>query len=595
MGKKILFAVMALLVMATGKIWAEGETTEQTPTPYAVLCQNGTDDQNKPTYSMYFVYTTATVNTGGSGEITVGSGSNEKTLTYTKAWEIPPSGEISIMVDIWTKNPDGITQVVFEESFKDVKVTNCSNWFDGLKNLTEIIGIENLNTSKVTDMAWMFNGCEKLTSLDLSSFNTSGAAKTASMFRNCSSLGQITFGNNFKTSNTGSMFKGCSSLTSLVLSSFVTSQVTDMSDMFNGCSKLESLDLSSFNTSNVTNMESMFSDCGSLTKLNLSSFNTSMVTKMRNMFNGCSKLNYLTLGCFDMTREESVKGKNDMFDNSNITIRGNNVLVFVTSDTQKGVWEGFTGVNLMVKNGADKYVSDGTVDITLDNDEDTPVIFPHDFIANKVTFKRTFTAGKPHTVCLPFAITNTAAYGTFYELSGYDNGKVKFKKVDKTNGNTPYLFIPNTDGITTINVTGNVDISSTTGGGNAIADDYNTRFRGVYEKFTFTDEFLADNSDYNYYGWTKAGDFKKAGKGASVAPCRAYIKLAKGGAGIGSAPARLSVEFDDGETTGIDTIGTAKSGADGGANAPMYNLQGQRVGSGYKGVVIKNGKKMIVR
>ena len=124
-------------------------------------------------------------------------------------------------------------------------------------------------------------------------------------------------------------------------------------------------------------------------------------------------------------------------------------------------------------------------------------------------------------------------------------------------------------------------------------------FIGVYEKLTFTDKFLADNSDYNFYGWTSNTDgngyFRKAGAGASVAACRAYIKLAKGGAGIGSAPARLSVEFDDGETTGIDTIGTAKSGADGGADAPMYNLQGQRVGSGYKGVVIKNGKKMIVR
>lgn len=52
------------------------------------------------------------------------------------------------------------------------------------------------------------------------------------------------------------------------------------------------------------------------------------------------------------------------------------------------------------------------------------------------------------------------------------------------------------------------------------------------------------------------------------------------------------MEFDDGETTGISS---AVSGADGGADAPMYNLQGQRVSGGYKGVVIKNGKKMIVR
>lgn len=525
MGKKILFAVMALLVMATGKIWAQ-DTAEKTP--YAVLCSNGTDDN---TYTMYFVYTSEAVTTGDTGgnidfRFQVSDGSYSENITYTKAWEV----KLNADSPDWQSDTNGlttdekakITKVMFEDTFKDVKVTSCNKWFSDFTGLTRIVDIKYLDTS----------------------------------------------------------------------------EVENMSSMFNSCNKLESLDLSSFNTSNVTNMESMFSDCGSLTKLNLSSFNTSMVTKMRNMFNGCSKLNYLTLGCFDMTQEKSVNNKNDMFDNSNITIRGNNVLVFVKSDAQKGVWEGFTGVNLMVKkNGEDKYVSNGTVEITLDNDKDTPVIFPYNFTANSVTFTRTFTAGKPHTVCLPFAIKNTAAYGTFYELSGYDNGKVKFKKVDKTNGNTPYLFIPNTDGITTINVTGNVDISSTRGGGNAIADDNNTRFRGVYEKFTFTEEYL--NSSYDNYGWTSNTDgngyFRKAGAGASVAPCRAYIRLAKGGAGIGSAPARLSVEFDDGETTGIDTIGTAVSGANGGADAPMYNLQGQRVSGGYKGVVIKNGKKMIVK
>lgn len=45
-------------------------------------------------------------------------------------------------------------------------------------------------------------------------------------------------------------------------------------------------------------------------------------------------------------------------------------------------------------------------------------------------------------------------------------------------------------------------------------------------------------------------------------------------------------------TTGITAI-TPDKAAD--ENAPMYNLAGQRVGKGYKGVVIKNGKKYIVK
>jgi len=44
-----------------------------------------------------------------------------------------------------------------------------------------------------------------------------------------------------------------------------------------------------------------------------------------------------------------------------------------------------------------------------------------------------------------------------------------------------------------------------------------------------------------------------------------------------------------GTTTGINTIGTAKTAADG----KIFNLAGQQVSKSYKGIVIKNGQKMI--
>jgi len=647
MGKKILFAVMALLVMATGKIWAEGETA------YAVLCPN----EGGTTYSMHFVYTTATEKTVEGGEkektvdVTINGTTTSIKLTATNHWEITDDWSCgwqapatSLEFSMFSK----ITRVVFEDSFKAVKVKKCNNWFEGFTSLAEIVGIENLNTSAVTYMNRMFEGCKALTSLDLSKFDTSSVTDMSYMFRKCSGLKSLVL-SSFDTSQVTDMmymFYGCSGLTTLDLSSFNTLKVTDMSYMFNGCSSLKSLnlssfntskvgnmakmfwecssltslDLSSFNTSKVTDMNRMFCDCGSLTSLvlssfntsavtnmecmfygckaltslNLRSFNTSKVTNMMSMFNGCKNLSNLTLGSFDMT---SVTSMYNMFYNcNNITIDGN-ALVFVTSDAQKNIWEGITGVNLMVKkDGTYKYEGDGTVDITLDNNEDTPVIFPYNFTANNVTFTRTFTKGKPHTICLPFAITNTADYGTFYKLSSYDkdNRRVKFTKVEgATVENTPYLFIPdkNKAGVTEIKVTGGVDISSTadeTYTSNASNDSY-TRFCGVYRKKTFTEQDLG--GWYDYYGWTAEGDFRKAGAGASVAPCRAYIMLKKEATGS-SAPARLSVEFDDGETTGIST---AVSTANGGADAPMYNLQGQRVSGGYKGVVIKNGKKMIVK
>jgi len=52
----------------------------------------------------------------------------------------------------------------------------------------------------------------------------------------------------------------------------------------------------------------------------------------------------------------------------------------------------------------------------------------------------------------------------------------------------------------------------------------------------------------------------------------------------------LVVSFS-GKTTAIDAIRTADTTADG----QRYNLAGQRVGEGYKGLVIKNGKKYVVK
>lgn len=574
MGKKILFAVMALLVMATGKIWAEGETAEKAA--YAVLYQN----TEKGIGSLHFMYTNEDVTkTSRTAEIK-NSGSSDATTTitlaYTKAWEIDPA---SIYAPEWNRATEKakITEVVFEDSFKDVQVKSCENWFFNFTKLKIIEGIKNLDTSQVQSMNSMFKDCSSLTELDLRSFDTSSTINTGSMFDGCSNLGKIIFGKNFKTSTTENMFSNCSKLTSLDLSGFDTSQRTEkkgnMTNMFSNCSSLTSLDLRSFNTSNVTNMNQMFSDCGNLSNLTLGSFDMTSVTSMYNMFYNCN----------------------------NITIDGN-ALVFVTSEEQKKIWENFSEVKLVVKgSNGDTYKYNGDVEINYSDNKETPLIISQAFTANSVTFTRTFAAGKPHTVCLPFAITSTAGYGTFYKLSSYDNGKVRFTKVDATVANKPYLFIPdkNKADVMKIQVTGSVDISSTTEYETYTSNagtDYSTRFNGVYRKKTFTEQ---DLNNYDIYGWTSNTDgngyFRKAGAGASVAPCRAYIRLAKGGAGIGSAPARLSVEFDDGETTGIDTIGTAVSGADGGADAPMYNLQGQRVSGSYKGVVIKNGRKMIVK
>ena len=120
--------------------------------------------------------------------------------------------------------------------------------------------------------AAMFYNCDKLTSLDLSNFDTS------------------------KVTNMNSMFYGCSSLTSLDVSNFDTSKVTSMYEMFYNCSSLTSLDVSKWNTSKVTTMNSMFYGCSSLTSLDVSKWNTSNVTTMSRMFYNCSELTTIRVG-----------------------------------------------------------------------------------------------------------------------------------------------------------------------------------------------------------------------------------------------------------------------------------------------------------
>ena len=76
--------------------------------------------------------------------------------------------------------------------------------------------------------------------------------------------------------------------------------------------------------------------------------------------------------------------------------------------------------------------------------------------------------------------------------------------------------------------------------------------------------------------------FKKY-TGATLVANKAYIEL-----GAGTAAAALSIEWDGG-TTGIG--GIEESVVD--DNVPVYNLNGQRVDMNTKGIIIKNGKKII--
>ena len=208
------------------------------------------------------------------------------------------------------QNFNKAVSINFNNSFNTSKVTNMSGYqggmFYGCSSLLEL-DVTSFNTENVTAMGsytgGMFSGCSKLTELDVSSFNTSKVTDMTGMFSYCVKLEELDL-SNFDTRNVtlmggvyGGMFYGCSSVTNITFGeNFKTDKVTNMWTMFDGCKLLVSLDVSNFNTENVSNMAYMFNDCSALTTLDVTSFNTSKVNNMNNMFCNCKALVNLTFG-----------------------------------------------------------------------------------------------------------------------------------------------------------------------------------------------------------------------------------------------------------------------------------------------------------
>lgn len=195
-----------------------------------------------------------------------------------------------------------IKTVVFDESFKDARPTDCRGWFWWFEALTTIEHLDYLNTSEVDDMLLMFSSCTSLETLDLSSFNTEKVTTMATMFEKSKNLRSIKLPKGFigsSVTNLKATFSGCESLTELDLSGSNSENVKDMSEMFYGCKALSKLALTDFKTGQVTTMENMFLNCSTLETLNVSSFNTENVTNMIGMFNNCSSLRSLDLPGFN--------------------------------------------------------------------------------------------------------------------------------------------------------------------------------------------------------------------------------------------------------------------------------------------------------
>lgn len=337
------------------------------------------------------------------------------TIYYDDNWQkgdftiysyIPPTWRY----DIDFKELAKIKTVVFDPSFKDARLTDCSWWFSGFRGLTTITHLEYLNTSQVTNMQCMFQNCESLEALDLSTFNTENVTSMYGMFQSCTSLKSLNLSsfNTSKVKQMGYMFKNCESLTALDLSRFNTENVKDYEDMFHSCKSLTALDLSSFNSKEILNTSCMFTGCIALKTLDLSSFDTSKTTDMPSMFSECSALE--TIYASSAFTTDNVT--NDFFMFSNCT-KLKNFDLSNSGKTHAHIGEGgyFTVAPAWVRFDAatgtltfqcSSAKTDADTDYFLNEARDTPGWQTKSADIKTVVFKRNFRDARPTTCSLWF-------------------------------------------------------------------------------------------------------------------------------------------------------------------------------------------------
>lgn len=203
---------------------------------------------------------------------------------------------------------------------------------------------------------------------------------------------------------------------------------------------------------------------------------------------------------------------------------------------------------------------------------------------SNVSYDRNFTMNQPCTVCLPFALTveELAKVGKAYTLSAVSGSKATFTPVQSIEAYKPYLLIPSASGKLLEEILlAAKDIAD-------VPDEAKTSVSGGY---SFVGTLQAKESvkqeGMEVYGFSaNEGKFVHAGSNASINAFRAYIA---GPSTAHSTAASRSIDIDFGGTTGINEIQNAHSSS----AAATYDVAGKRVDKNYKGVVIRNGKKMI--
>ena len=225
-------------------------------------------------------------------------------------------------------------------------------------------------------------------------------------------------------------------------------------------------------------------------------------------------------------------------------------------------------------------------------------LVPYAFEANQIANTRKLAVSKvPHTVCLPYSMALPAG-AVAYQLSKRDANKLVFEEVTSSNMEALHLYLVVVDGK---QAQGQVDhitldsyksgapqpVPASTGIRMEQDDVPGYSIRGTLK--AISNKEAADLGAYILQSDGKWHPVTTAKTEGRILPFRAYLLQS---ARHGAAPIEMSLISSNGDVTGIDTIQTI----DRNGNSRYYDLQGREIdGRSAKGLVIKNGKKVIIK
>lgn len=280
----------------------------------------------------------------------------------------------------------------------------------------------------------------------------------------------------------------------------------------------------------------------------------------------------------------------DFTDDSSSPVKN---FTFSTGELNSKTWTGLAKNLTMTVDKNSVFLKNMTVNLVklveLDENSESNTIEAKTGV--NVTLNRPMKIGQWNTFCVPFSIDAnqvTSQFGEGTQIAEYyvsRNDEIEFATVQSNAivAGKAYLVKPTKEAATEGYTFSNVNITALAPTKEKVENDA-IDFRGIYNPTDITEDLPTNTFAAGIVG----NVVKKAVNGSNMKGFRAFFIIPEGDGAQSSYMLKI-----DGTATSINSI----NGADVVVNAPVYNLQGQRVDGNNltPGIYVKAGKKFVVK